>query len=60
MGSVSLRTYRVSSSGYLASGSYLVYNSSLEAVALLLAVVGAYFFCQSGKSSHPVQVNSVS
>jgi len=51
MGSVSLGTYeRTTQSGYV-QGSYLVYNSLFQALALLLALAGGYFFYQSGKSA---------
>jgi len=52
MGSVSLGTYKRSVQGGYVSGSYLVYNSTFQALALLLALAGGYFSYQSGKSAH--------
>ncbi len=50
IGAVSLGTFQRITAGGSASGSYLVYNPFFEALSLLLALGGGYFFYQSGKS----------
>jgi hypothetical protein len=58
MGAVSLGTHRSPSAGGYARGSYLVYNFAFETSALLLAMAGAYFFYESGKSVCALQSRS--